>query len=167
MSTIPAVLRAAAAQTPDREAVVTAQERLTFSALLDRARAFSAAALASGIRPGDRVAIWGPNTVNWIVASLGLTFPLLRGDETIVLHGMDHAQPALALQLPAERPRFAIAGLEAKPVTPPAELHLVLIDVDARRLTLVWAGRHRGAKLPAPPQLPTFAANVAVTWSAR
>lgn len=101
------------------------------------------------------------------VASLGLTFPILRGDETIVLHGMDHAQPALALQLPAERPRFAIAGLEAKPVTPPAELHLVLIDVDARRLTLVWAGRHRGAKLPPAQQLPAFAANVSVTWSAR
>jgi acyl-CoA synthetase (AMP-forming)/AMP-acid ligase II len=73
MSTIPAVLRAAAAETPDREAVVTNHERLTFAALLDRARAFSAAALASGITHGDRVAIWGPNTVEWIVASLGLT----------------------------------------------------------------------------------------------
>ena len=100
------------------------------------------------------------------VASLGLTFPILRGDETITLHGMDHAQPALALQLPGERPRFAIAGLEAKPVTPPAELSLVLIDVDARRLTLVWAGRHRGKRLPAPQQLAAFTANVSVTWSA-
>jgi hypothetical protein len=101
------------------------------------------------------------------VASLGLTFPLLRGDETIALHGMDHAQPLLALQLPAERPRLAIAGLEAKPVTPAAELHLVLVDVDARRLSLVWAARHRGGYLPTPQQLPAVAANVAVTWSGR
>jgi acyl-CoA synthetase (AMP-forming)/AMP-acid ligase II len=73
MATIPAVLRAAAAATPDREAVVTPSERLTFADLLERARAFSAAALAAGIGRGDRVAIWGPNTVEWIVASLGLT----------------------------------------------------------------------------------------------
>ena len=73
MATIPGVLRAAAAATPDREAVVTPTDRLTFADLLDRSRAFSAAALAAGIGRGDRVAIWGPNTVEWIVASLGLT----------------------------------------------------------------------------------------------
>jgi acyl-CoA synthetase (AMP-forming)/AMP-acid ligase II len=71
--TIPAVLRAAAAQSPDREAVVTADERLTFAALLDRVRRFSAAAVAAGLEAGDRVAIWAPNTVDWVVAALGLT----------------------------------------------------------------------------------------------
>ncbi len=73
MDTIPAVLRAAAAATPDREAVVTADARLTFAELLARVRLFSRAAVASGLQHGDRVAMWAPNTVDWIVAALGLT----------------------------------------------------------------------------------------------
>jgi acyl-CoA synthetase (AMP-forming)/AMP-acid ligase II len=73
LPTIPAVLRAAAAAVPDREAVVTPAERLTFAMLLERVRRFSAAAVAAGLSHGDRVAIWAPNTVEWVVASLGLT----------------------------------------------------------------------------------------------
>jgi acyl-CoA synthetase (AMP-forming)/AMP-acid ligase II len=73
MSTIPAVLRAAAAAAPDREAVVTPEARVTFADLLERVRRFSAAAVAHGLQRGDRVAIWGPNTLDWVVASLGLT----------------------------------------------------------------------------------------------
>jgi acyl-CoA synthetase (AMP-forming)/AMP-acid ligase II len=73
MDTIPAVLRAAAASTPDREAVVTPEARLTFAELLARVRVFSRAAVASGLQHGDRVAMWAPNTADWIVAALGLT----------------------------------------------------------------------------------------------
>jgi acyl-CoA synthetase (AMP-forming)/AMP-acid ligase II len=73
MPTIPAVLRAAAADTPDREAVVTPDVRLTYAQLLDRVRTFSRAALASGVVHGDRVAVWAPNSADWVVASLGLT----------------------------------------------------------------------------------------------
>jgi acyl-CoA synthetase (AMP-forming)/AMP-acid ligase II len=73
LPTIPSVLRAAAEAAPDREAVVTPEERLTFADLLDRVRRFSAAAVAAGLAHGDRVAIWAPNTVDWVVASLGLT----------------------------------------------------------------------------------------------
>ncbi|HUR51433.1 MAG TPA: FadD3 family acyl-CoA ligase [Mycobacteriales bacterium] len=73
MPTIPAVLRAAAEAAPDREAVVTPDERLTFTELLHRSRRWSAAAVAAGLSRGDRVAIWAPNSVDWIVAALGLT----------------------------------------------------------------------------------------------
>jgi acyl-CoA synthetase (AMP-forming)/AMP-acid ligase II len=73
LSTIPAVLRAAAAATPDREAVITPDVRLTYADLLDEVRRFSRAAIAHGLNHGDRVAIWAPNTVEWIVAALGLT----------------------------------------------------------------------------------------------
>jgi acyl-CoA synthetase (AMP-forming)/AMP-acid ligase II len=64
---------AAAAATPDREAVVTDVVRLTYAALLDHAQTFSRAALAAGLQAGDRVALWGPNTADWVVAALGLT----------------------------------------------------------------------------------------------
>jgi acyl-CoA synthetase (AMP-forming)/AMP-acid ligase II len=73
MDTIPAVLRAAVAEAPDREAVVTPEARLTYAQLLDRVQQFSRAALAHGIGHGDRVAMWAPNTADWIIAGLGLT----------------------------------------------------------------------------------------------
>jgi acyl-CoA synthetase (AMP-forming)/AMP-acid ligase II len=73
VSTFPAALRAAAAEVPDREAIVSGSERLTFAQLLERVQEFSAAAIAAGIRHGDRVAIWAPNGIPWAVASLGLT----------------------------------------------------------------------------------------------
>jgi acyl-CoA synthetase (AMP-forming)/AMP-acid ligase II len=73
MDTIPAVLRAAVADAPEREAVVTPEVRLTYAELLDRVQTFSRAAVAHGIGPGDRVALWLPNTADWIVAGLGLT----------------------------------------------------------------------------------------------
>ncbi len=73
MDTIPAVLRSAAADTPEREAVVTAEVRLTFAELLARSQTFSRAALAAGLGHGDRVAMWAPNTADWIIAGLGLS----------------------------------------------------------------------------------------------
>ena len=73
MQTFPAVLRAAAAEAPDREAVVASGHRLTFAELLERVRLGSAACLAHGIGPGDRVAIWGPNSMDWVIAALSLT----------------------------------------------------------------------------------------------
>ncbi|MFN2538008.1 MAG: FadD3 family acyl-CoA ligase [Mycobacteriales bacterium] len=73
MDTIPAVLRAAVADAPDREAVVTPEVRLTYAQLLDRVQRFSRAALANGIGHGDRVALWVPNTADWVIAGLGLT----------------------------------------------------------------------------------------------
>jgi acyl-CoA synthetase (AMP-forming)/AMP-acid ligase II len=73
MTTMPAVLRAAAAGTPDREAIVTPDVRLTFAELLERVQRFSAAMIARGIGHGDRVAIWAPNTAAWAIAGLGLT----------------------------------------------------------------------------------------------
>ena len=65
--------RAAAATTPDREALVTADERLTFADLLARSQRSPPARSRAGIRHGDRVAIWAPNGVDWAVAALGLT----------------------------------------------------------------------------------------------
>lgn len=97
-------------------------------------------------------------------ASLGLVFPFLRGDETIALHGMDHTAATSEVQLPAERPRFSIAGLEAKAVTPVAELYLAQVAVDARRLSLVWAGRHRLRRALAPAQVAALAATTTVSW---
>jgi hypothetical protein len=70
-------------------------------------------------------------------ASLGLWMPFLRGDEDIVLTGMDPDFPVLPVQLPGERPEFATngPGLHLDP-----QLHLVLIDVRNRLMSLIWTG---------------------------
>ena len=63
-TTFPALLRSAAAEVPDREALVTPTARLSFADLLAQVQVFSSAALQAGIRRGDRVAVWGPNTAD-------------------------------------------------------------------------------------------------------
>ena len=50
----------------------TATTRLTFRELAALAHRATRAAMAQGIRPGDRVAIWAPNSWEWIVAALGM-----------------------------------------------------------------------------------------------
>jgi HIP---CoA ligase len=69
---IPALLASAAARSGEQVAVVDGDVQLTYSELLDEARTFGAALVASGIQPGDRVAIWAPNSACWIIAMLGL-----------------------------------------------------------------------------------------------
>jgi len=74
--TTPGLLRAAAEEHADREAVVDRSVepavRLTFRDLRERADALAAALVDAGIAPGDRVAIWAPNCWEWIVALFGL-----------------------------------------------------------------------------------------------
>ncbi|MGN6606815.1 MAG: FadD3 family acyl-CoA ligase [Jatrophihabitans sp.] len=70
-ATIPAALdRAADGFTG--EALVDGEVRLTWpqlrAAVLDLARYY----VARGVRPGDRVAVWAPNTHHWVVAALGV-----------------------------------------------------------------------------------------------
>jgi HIP---CoA ligase len=70
--TVPAAVRRAAARWPGEEAIVDGATRLTWSGLAGRMTRAARACEASGVRPGDRVAIWAPNSLDWIVASLGV-----------------------------------------------------------------------------------------------
>ena len=71
--TLPGVLAEAAAERPDAEALVFGDVRLTFAGLQEQVAQFAAAAAAAGVRPGDRAAIWAPNSDRWVIAALGLT----------------------------------------------------------------------------------------------
>jgi acyl-CoA synthetase (AMP-forming)/AMP-acid ligase II len=70
--TIPGALETAAAAFSGREAVVDGDLRLTFTELHHRAIRVARALVGSGVDAGDRVAIWAPNSVDWIVASFGV-----------------------------------------------------------------------------------------------
>ena len=69
---IPGLVSDAAARFGDAEAVADGKVRLSFAELERDALRVTAAAMSSGIHPGDRVAMWAPNMAEWIVAALGL-----------------------------------------------------------------------------------------------
>ncbi len=68
---IPALLEAARGF-GHRPAVDDGASRLTYPELLQASERFAAALVGSGIEPGDRVAVWAPNSARWIIALLGL-----------------------------------------------------------------------------------------------
>ncbi|MFI9806431.1 FadD3 family acyl-CoA ligase [Streptomyces sp. NPDC052301] len=69
--TIPDLVRWSAERYADAEAVVEGRTRVTYAELGARVERAAAACLASGVRTGDRVAVWAPNSLDWIVAALG------------------------------------------------------------------------------------------------
>ncbi|MCA6096007.1 AMP-binding protein [Streptomyces sp. SCA3-4] len=68
---IPALVRTAAERYAEREAVVDGRVRITYRQLGEQVERAAAACLATGVEPGDRVAVWAPNTLDWIVSALG------------------------------------------------------------------------------------------------
>lgn len=70
--TTPAVLDRIARELPDHPAVVTPSRTLTFAGLRAEVRQAAAAIIEAGVEPGDRVAIWSPNTWHWVVACLAV-----------------------------------------------------------------------------------------------
>ncbi|MEX3101640.1 MULTISPECIES: FadD3 family acyl-CoA ligase [unclassified Streptomyces] len=70
--TIPELVLSTADRFGDAEAVVDGELRLTFRDLADRVRRTAGAFASAGIGPGDRVALWAPNSAEWIVAAFGL-----------------------------------------------------------------------------------------------
>lgn len=68
---IPGLVRAAAERYGDREAVVEGRTRISYAELGRRVERAAAACMASGVNSGDGVAIWAPNTLDWIVSALG------------------------------------------------------------------------------------------------
>jgi acyl-CoA synthetase (AMP-forming)/AMP-acid ligase II len=69
--TIPGAVMASIAARPEAEAVVEAERRVTYGELGELVVASTRAMMGAGVGPGDRVAIWAPNGLGWIVAALG------------------------------------------------------------------------------------------------
>ncbi|MEV4052465.1 FadD3 family acyl-CoA ligase [Amycolatopsis sp. NPDC049688] len=73
-TTIPAVVRDAAAKFGSAEALVDGPVRLGYDQLLERVRTAARAFAACGVEPGDRVAVALPNTHHWVTAALGALY---------------------------------------------------------------------------------------------
>lgn len=72
--TIPAALREAAERYGDKPAYVEGDRTVSFAELLDRVRDVARGYLAHGVRNGDRVVVWAPNSIDWVVAALAVTY---------------------------------------------------------------------------------------------
>jgi acyl-CoA synthetase (AMP-forming)/AMP-acid ligase II len=71
-STIPRALARAADRFAHGEALVDGDLRLSFAQLAAAVDEASRALIASGVQPGERVAIWAPNTAEWAIAALAV-----------------------------------------------------------------------------------------------
>ncbi|HWJ10345.1 MAG TPA: AMP-binding protein, partial [Nocardioides sp.] len=79
MDTIPAVLREAAERFGERPAYVEdlADGRrltLSFAGLADRVARTATAYRDAGVRRGDRIVVWAPNSTAWAVAALAVSW---------------------------------------------------------------------------------------------
>lgn len=68
--TIGKLLATAAERWPDRHCAVSVHQnvRLTFSEVLRRADRFAAGLMKLGLNRGDRLAIWAPNDIEWMIS---------------------------------------------------------------------------------------------------
>ena len=68
---MPRVLERAAHLFAEAPAIVEGARRLSFRELAASVHRASAAYLAAGVRPGERVGVWAPNSAAWLIAALG------------------------------------------------------------------------------------------------
>jgi len=68
--TIPHAAAEAARRWGATTALIEGDERRTFSQLWDECRAAASALLARGVKADDRIAIWAPNSREWVVAAI-------------------------------------------------------------------------------------------------
>ncbi|MFI9584599.1 FadD3 family acyl-CoA ligase [Streptomyces sp. NPDC052236] len=68
---VPELVWSSAERYAEREAVAEGRTRVSYAELGERVERAAAACMAAGVEPGDRVAVWAPNTLDWIVSALG------------------------------------------------------------------------------------------------
>ena len=72
--TLPELVRAAAERYGDHAAYVEGERTLSYTDLLTRVEATAAAYSAAGVGPGNRVVLWGPNSTEWAIAALAVSY---------------------------------------------------------------------------------------------
>jgi acyl-CoA synthetase (AMP-forming)/AMP-acid ligase II len=68
---IPRLVHTAGQRFGDAEALADGDTRLSFRQLASEVERAARAAIACGVEPGTRVAIWAPNCPEWVIAALG------------------------------------------------------------------------------------------------
>ncbi|HNM86429.1 MAG TPA: FadD3 family acyl-CoA ligase, partial [Mycobacterium sp.] len=134
--TTPAVLDRTARTLPDHDALVTDDRTLTFAQLRDEVRRAAAAMIDLGLAPGDRVAVWSPNTWHWVVACLATHY---AGAVLVPLNTRYTASEATDILARTQAPLLITAGeflgadrsAELDRDALPALRHVVRVPLDA------------------------------------
>ncbi|MDX6371315.1 MAG: HIP---CoA ligase [Nocardioidaceae bacterium] len=74
LETIPALLRDAAERFGDHPAYVEGDRTVSYAELLQLVRATSEIYVNGGVCCEDRIVIWGPNSIDWAVAALAVSY---------------------------------------------------------------------------------------------
>jgi acyl-CoA synthetase (AMP-forming)/AMP-acid ligase II len=74
LETLPALLRDAAERFGDHPAYVEGDRTVSYAELLQLVRATSEVYANHGARRGDRIVVWGPNSIDWAVAALAVSY---------------------------------------------------------------------------------------------
>ena len=144
-SSIPAMVRDGASRQPTADAVVTGTERRTRAELSDAVTAAARALVALGVEPGERVAVWAPNSAEWIVAALAVT--TAGGVLVPVNTRFKGTEAAFVLARSAARVLFTVRGfldtdypalLAGAGVPLPALEHTIIISGDVDDATVGW-----------------------------
>jgi acyl-CoA synthetase (AMP-forming)/AMP-acid ligase II len=73
-NTVPGLVRRAAAEFGDAPAYVMDGRTLSFTQLHEQVRRTAAAFRGKGLEPGGCVVLWAPNSIDWVVAGLAVTY---------------------------------------------------------------------------------------------
>jgi HIP---CoA ligase len=69
---IPAMALISAERFGDATAVIDGEVRLSFKEVADEMVVVAKSLIAQGVEPGDRIALWAPNSARWMTAALGI-----------------------------------------------------------------------------------------------
>jgi acyl-CoA synthetase (AMP-forming)/AMP-acid ligase II len=130
------MVRDAARRDADGVAIASGTDRCSYAELVTVISAAARALIASGIEPGDRVAVWAPNSPEWIVAALGVT--TAGGVLVPVNTRFKGAEAAYVLQRSGARVLFTVRGFLDTDY--PALLRDAGVPLPALEHTVVLAG---------------------------
>jgi acyl-CoA synthetase (AMP-forming)/AMP-acid ligase II len=139
------MVRDTARRLGDAEAVVDGDRRVLYSELEAMVTQAARALVASGVEPGDRVAVWAPNSLEWIVAALAITSA--GGVLVPVNTRFKGAEAAYVLSRSGARALFTVRGfldtdypalLAGAGVPLPALEHTIIVSGDADDTTVGW-----------------------------
>lgn len=71
-ASVPDMVSAHGTRFAGREALVDADRRLTYREVASEMVGAARAMMSLGIKHGDRVALWAPNSIQWVIAALGI-----------------------------------------------------------------------------------------------
>jgi long-chain acyl-CoA synthetase len=144
-------LLADAARWRERTALVRGEQRLSFGELFDRVESTAAALHQHGVRPGDRILLLAPNSVEWVVAM----WAGLRIGAVVALGNSWWSAPEVAHAIGLLAPTVVLADGTRRDLIP-AEVRT--LDLDAVCLQTDSAAPPRPAAPEDGPALIVFTA---------